>query len=139
MARIALVQPPGTPTDGLERQLSRRLRRIEGQVRGVQGMIAEARDLSEILAQLLAVQSATKAVIELLERERLVQQVKASIQQALVECVGHCDLCAQLEQLTAALEHLDSAAVERFEPELLSHGRRPTPERVESRAKGGES
>ena len=77
-------------------------------------MIADARDLSDILAQLLAVQAATKATIELLERERVVQQVKASIQQALAECVGHCDLCDQLEQLTVELNQLDSGVVERF-------------------------
>lgn len=117
-----LVQLSALPADRLERQLSRRLRRIEGQVRGVQGMIADARDLSDIHAQLLAVQSATRAAIELLERERVVQQVKASIQRALIECLGHCDLCDQLEQLSVALNQLDSGVVERFVAEPALHG-----------------
>ena len=39
-------------------ELNRRLRRIEGQVRGVQRMIDENRDCREILQQLAAVRSA---------------------------------------------------------------------------------
>ena len=42
-------------------QLLRRLRRVEGQVRGVQEMITEERDCREILQQLTAVQSAVRA------------------------------------------------------------------------------
>ena len=38
-----------------------RLRRIEGQVRGVQAMITDDRDCGEILQQLAAVQSATRS------------------------------------------------------------------------------
>ncbi len=49
-------------------QLLRRLRRIEGQVRGVQGMVTEERDCREILQQLSsirsAVQSASQAFVE---------------------------------------------------------------------------
>jgi DNA-binding FrmR family transcriptional regulator len=41
-------------------QLNRRLRRIEGQVRGVQGMVAEERDCREILQQLASIRSAVK-------------------------------------------------------------------------------
>ena len=41
-------------------QLMRRLRRIEGQVRGVQGMVAEERDCREILQQLASIRSAVK-------------------------------------------------------------------------------
>jgi DNA-binding FrmR family transcriptional regulator len=49
-------------------QLLRRLRRIEGQVRGVQTMVSEERDCREILQQLSsirsAVQSASLAFVE---------------------------------------------------------------------------
>ncbi len=41
--------------------LSGRLRRIEGQVRGVQSMVAEERDCGEILQQLAAIQSAVRS------------------------------------------------------------------------------
>lgn len=39
----------------------RRLRRVEGQVRGVQEMIVEERDCREILQQLAAIRSAVQA------------------------------------------------------------------------------
>jgi DNA-binding FrmR family transcriptional regulator len=42
----------------LQRDLINRLRRIEGQVRGVQRMIEEERDCREVLQQLMAVRSA---------------------------------------------------------------------------------
>ena len=38
-----------------------RLRRIEGQVRGVQAMVADERDCGEILQQLAAIQSAVRS------------------------------------------------------------------------------
>ena len=38
-----------------------RLRRIEGQVRGVQSMVADERDCGEILQQLAAIQSAVRS------------------------------------------------------------------------------
>jgi DNA-binding FrmR family transcriptional regulator len=41
--------------------LIKRLRRIEGQVRGVQGMLEEERDCREIMQQLSAVSSALKS------------------------------------------------------------------------------
>ena len=38
-----------------------RLKRVEGQVRGVQAMLAEERDCTEILQQLTAIQSAVRS------------------------------------------------------------------------------
>ncbi len=38
-----------------------RLKRVEGQVRGVQAMLAEERDCAEILQQLTAIQSAVRS------------------------------------------------------------------------------
>jgi DNA-binding FrmR family transcriptional regulator len=43
-------------------KLIQRLRRIEGQVGGVQGMLADERDCREIMQQLAAVQAAVQAV-----------------------------------------------------------------------------
>lgn len=49
--------------------LGRRLRRIEGQVRGVQSMVADERDCREILQQLTAIRSAVNSVTQLLMKE----------------------------------------------------------------------
>ena len=43
-------------------ELLKRLRRVEGQVRGVQSMISDERDCHEILQQLTAIQSAMRSV-----------------------------------------------------------------------------
>lgn len=51
-----------------QQDLVKRLRRIEGQVRGVQTMITEQRDCHEIFQQLTAIQSAMRSVsLHLLE------------------------------------------------------------------------
>jgi DNA-binding FrmR family transcriptional regulator len=46
----------------------RRLKRVEGQVRGIQRMITDERDCADILVQLLAVRSAVAAVAGLVLR-----------------------------------------------------------------------
>ena len=43
-------------------ELIKRLRRIEGQIRGVQGMIAEDRDCQEVLTQIMAARAALEQV-----------------------------------------------------------------------------
>ena len=45
----------------IKNSLLGRLRRIEGQVRGVQSMVADERDCGEILQQLAAIQSAVRS------------------------------------------------------------------------------
>ena len=47
-----------TRSPELKTELSHRLRRIEGQVRGVQRMVDEDRDCPEILQQMTAIRSA---------------------------------------------------------------------------------
>jgi DNA-binding FrmR family transcriptional regulator len=48
--------------------IGRRLRRIEGQVRGVQGMVAEDRYCIDVVTQITAIQAALdKVALELLE------------------------------------------------------------------------
>jgi CsoR family transcriptional regulator, copper-sensing transcriptional repressor len=49
-----------TDNPEVKAELLRRLRRIEGQVRGVQKMIDEERDCQEILQQLIAIRSAVQ-------------------------------------------------------------------------------
>jgi CsoR family transcriptional regulator, copper-sensing transcriptional repressor len=50
-------------------KLAQRLRRIEGQVRGVQHMIDEERDCGEIMQQLSAVRSAVQSVSRIFLQE----------------------------------------------------------------------
>jgi DNA-binding FrmR family transcriptional regulator len=57
--------PPETPTRGYSAtkdQLLTRLKRIEGQVRGVEGMVAEDRYCIDVLTQIGAVQAALDKV-----------------------------------------------------------------------------
>lgn len=49
----------------------RRLRRLEGQVRGIQKMLEEGRDCKEIITQLLAIRGAVDEVGLLLLRDEL--------------------------------------------------------------------
>lgn len=52
-----------TPIDETQqRDITRRLRSIEGQARGIQRMLAEQRDCQEIIDQLAALRAATHAV-----------------------------------------------------------------------------
>jgi len=58
-------QPAPTPTRGYSatrEQLQKRLRRIEGQVRGIQGMVDDNRYCIDVLTQISAVQAALDKV-----------------------------------------------------------------------------
>ena len=66
-AENAVTPPPSraTPVRGYtasKDQLQTRLRRIEGQVRGVQGMVAEDRYCIDVLTQIAAIQAALDKV-----------------------------------------------------------------------------
>jgi DNA-binding FrmR family transcriptional regulator len=52
--------------ENAKEKLINRLRRIEGQVRGIQNMIAEERNCREIMQQLSAVRSAIQSVSSIL-------------------------------------------------------------------------
>lgn len=52
-------------------ELLRRLRRIEGQIRGVQGMIASGRDCEEVLTQIMAARAALEQVAIALVNDHL--------------------------------------------------------------------
>ena len=62
-----------------ERKASQRLRRIEGQVRGIQRMVEERRYCPEILQQISAVQASLGSLAELLLRGHLTHCVTAAI------------------------------------------------------------
>ncbi len=49
-------------TTTLQEDISRRLRRIEGQVRGLQNMLVESRECEEMLTQAMAIRSALDQV-----------------------------------------------------------------------------
>ena len=71
--------------------LGKRLRRLEGQVRGVQKMLDEDRDCQEIVQQLAAVRSAAHQASLLLVRSYaaacLMDDSRGSAQQAINELV----------------------------------------------------
>ena len=73
--------------------LTDRLKRIEGQVRGVQRMVDEGRDCRAILNQLTAVRSAAYQVSLLLVRDYATQCLRDSGESKtideLVETLGH--------------------------------------------------
>ncbi|MBN1640996.1 MAG: metal-sensitive transcriptional regulator [Anaerolineae bacterium] len=57
-------------TESTDKQLLDRLRRIEGQVRGLQRMVGEQRECSDIILQLLAARSALEQVgVQLLDQQ----------------------------------------------------------------------
>lgn len=53
----------------VKERIQKRLRRIEGQLRGIQGMLEEERDCHEIMQQLAAVHSATQSVSRIFFQE----------------------------------------------------------------------
>ena len=62
-----------TLTEQAQKELVSRLRRIEGQARGVQRMIGEDRDCLEILNQLASLRSAAYSVSVVLAQEYALQ------------------------------------------------------------------
>jgi len=79
---------------GQERDLLIRLRRLEGQIRGIQRMVAEGRPCDDVVTQLLAVRAAVERVGLLL----LSQQVE--------DCLGSGADAEGVENLKRALRHL---------------------------------
>jgi DNA-binding FrmR family transcriptional regulator len=74
-----------------KQDLGKRLRRLEGQVRGVQKMLDEDRDCQEIVQQLAAIRSAAHQISLLLVRsyaaECLMDGSRRTAQQAINELV----------------------------------------------------
>ncbi|WP_308689049.1 metal-sensitive transcriptional regulator [uncultured Streptococcus sp.] len=76
-------------------KLITRLKRSEGQLRGIQKMIEEERDCADVITQLTAVRSSVERVIELMITENL------------TECLNHPldDSKAQKERLEKAVQY----------------------------------
>lgn len=66
-----------------EKEMLARMRRIEGQARGVQRMIAEERDCLEILTQLASLRSAAYGVSVALTQQYAAQCVRVAGQQEI--------------------------------------------------------
>ncbi len=81
-------------SDPSKSDLLNRVRRIEGQARGVARMIEEDRDCSEILQQLAAVRSAAH------------QAAVALVRAYASECVAHGSSAEVAEALATALSRL---------------------------------
>ena len=82
----------------IQADLTVRLKRIEGQVRGVQKMVEEARDCSDILQQMTAIRSATHQASLVLAR--------AYASRCLMEPTRG-DMDGMLDQLMATLRKLE--------------------------------
>lgn len=54
-----------------QKQLITRIRRVEGQVRGIERMIEDGREFSDLVVQLQAVKSAVLGIIQQLIEDRL--------------------------------------------------------------------
>lgn len=61
-----------------------RLKRIEGQIRGILKMMDEGRDCKEVITQLSAVRSASDRIIGVIVSENLVECVKNTNEEELV-------------------------------------------------------
>lgn len=73
------ARPDAEADQKLKEQLHARLKRIEGQVRGVQRMIDEERYCGDVLTQISAVQESLRKVGEALLRDHLRHCVTAAI------------------------------------------------------------
>jgi len=87
-----------TRTPELRAELSLRLRRIEGQVRGVQRMIEEGRDCPDVLQQMTAIRSAVHQAGLILARAYIAECMQGGNQ-------GQAEVA--LDRLMITLEQLD--------------------------------
>ena len=59
------TESAGEPLSRGEKDLIARLRRAEGQLRGIQRMITDSRECEEVVAQMLAVRAALDRMVEM--------------------------------------------------------------------------
>ena len=93
--------------ESVRKKLRKRLRLIEGQVKGVDRMIEEGRDYDGILTQLSAIQSAARAAAVLILLERMLDHVRRSVGDTVLQCVEDCPVCHQADRLAEALSTTD--------------------------------
>lgn len=97
-----MVQAEGGDSHGYikashKENLQRRLRRIEGQVRGIQRMVDEEAYCADILTQLSSIVSASEQVALLLLRDHVEHCMRESIEQGT-------DVEEKIEELISAVE-----------------------------------
>ncbi len=98
--------PPEAPSslDNIQQCVLARLRRIEGQIRGIQGMVANGTDCRDILVQVKAVRSALKAANGLILKRYLL-----GCHKRVLESPTSGDAMAKLEESMRLLSsYLDS-------------------------------
>ena len=83
---------------GVKRRSITRLRRIEGQVRGLQRMVEEERYCADVLVQISSVQEALRAVARGLLRNHLEHCASAAIRQGPAEAAAMYDEIVDLFQ-----------------------------------------
>ncbi len=93
------MEDPLSQEKDQQRALVDRLRRIEGQVRGLQRMIEEGRECEDILPQLSAVISATKRVATLLALCSMTQRLRRAIEDGSDPHSAVADLLELLSRL----------------------------------------
>jgi DNA-binding FrmR family transcriptional regulator len=64
---------PEAMKEEMQQNILSRLRKIEGQIRGLQGMVSAGKDCEQILTQMRAAQSALKAVTTLVLKSFLMK------------------------------------------------------------------
>lgn len=79
--RQAAAEDPA-PLDPIQRSVLGRLRRIEGQIRGIQNMVANGTDCQDILVQVKAVRSALKAANGLILKRYLLSCQRRAMKSA---------------------------------------------------------
>lgn len=94
-----------------QRDLSQRLSRIEGQVRGIKKMVDTNQEAAAILTQLMALQKATRAAATFLVKAQATALIRERVQEALTSCPGACDHCDELLAIDRALDELDLDAL----------------------------
>ena len=72
-------------------KLINRLKRTEGQIRGIQAMIEEERDCSEIITQLSAVESSVKKVMGIIVTENIKNKLSDEEGEELLESLKLID------------------------------------------------
>lgn len=92
------------PLDNIQQSVLARLRRVEGQIRGIQAMVANGSDCRDILVQVKAVRSALKSANGLILKRYLLGCHKRALESPTSD-----DAMAKLEESMRLLSnYLDS-------------------------------
>jgi len=91
------MYPPAELKKQMQRNIQSRLKKIEGQVRGLQGMIAADKECEQILVQAKAARSALKVVCKLILKTYLIRcYTNGSENRAPEEILGNLDQAVEV-------------------------------------------